>query len=186
MPDENGALFSYLCQQIGLTNKEKVYLLCNQRKGEYMDYDCMNCRADMLMFLEIMHHASNWIPLGWSQFISHRIPLNPTFSGLRYNIFTVDSIPSDVPHNIRTHLALSMSHCSNQNHVPTLEMLCICMICTLMIPPCLDINRLCFMSNLKKIHFVRIFENTLDLFEKSFLDICPPNIHKCSRYHQSA
>ena len=43
MPDENGALFPYLCQQIGLTDKEKVCLLCNQRKGEYMDYDCMNC-----------------------------------------------------------------------------------------------------------------------------------------------
>ena len=155
-----------------------------------MDYDCMNCQADMLMFLEIMHCASNWILLGWSQFLLHRIPPNPTFSGLCYNVSTMDSIPSDVPHNIRTHLAISMSHCSNQNHVPTLEMLCIHMICTLMIPPCLDIDRLCFMSNLKKIpsmsnHFVRIFKNTLNLFENSFLNICPPNTHECSRYHQS-
>ena len=99
MPDENGTLLPYLCQQIGLTDKEKVCLLCTQRKGEYMDYDCMNCRADMLMFLQIMHCTSNWIPLGWNQFISHRIPPNPTFSGLHYNMSTVDSILSDVPHN---------------------------------------------------------------------------------------
>ena len=43
MADENGTLFPYLCQQINLTDKKKVCLLCNQRKGEYMDYDCMNC-----------------------------------------------------------------------------------------------------------------------------------------------
>ena len=136
-----------------------------------------------------MHHTSNWIPLGWRQFISHRIPLNPSFSGLCYKISIVHSSPSDVPYNIRTYLALSMSCCSNQNHIPTLEMLCIRMICAFMIPPCLDISRLDLISNLKKIpfmskHFVKIFENTINVFENSFLTICPPDKHKCSRYHQ--
>ena len=190
MPDENGALYPYLCKRNFLAEKEKVCVLCNERKGEYTDYDCMNCRADMLMFLEIMHHASNWIPLGWRQSISHRIPPNPSFSGLRYNVSTVYSSPSDVPYNIRTHLALSMSRCSNQNHIPTLKMLCICMICAFMIPPCPDISRLDFISNPKKIpsmskHFVRIFKNTINVFENSFLNICPSDKHKCSRYHHS-
>ena len=188
MPDENGTIYPYLCRQKFLVQKEKVCLLCTQRKAEYMDYDCLNCRADMLMFLEIMHHASNWIPLRWRQYISHRIPPNPSFSGLCYNVSTVYRSLSDVPYNIRTHLALSMSHCSNQNHIPTLEMLCICMICTFMMPPCPDISRLDFISNLKKIpsmsnHFIRIFESTINLFKNSFLNICSPNEHKCSRYH---
>ena len=127
---------------------------------------------------------------GWRQFISHRIPPNPSFSGLHYNVSTVYSSPSDVPYNIRTHLDLSMSHSSNQNHIPTLEMLCIRMICAFMRPPSPDISRLDFISNLKKIpsmskHFVRIFENTINVFKNSFLNICPPNKHKCSRYHHS-
>ena len=148
MPDENGALYLYLYKQKFLAEKQNVCLLCNQGKGEFMDYDCMNCRTDMLMFLKIMHHTSNWIPLGWRQFISHRIPPNPTFSSLCYNVSTVYSSPSDVPQNIRTHLTLSMSHCSNQNHTPTFEMLCIRMICIFMIPPCPDISRLDSISNL--------------------------------------
>ena len=126
MTDENTSIYPYLCKEKFASQKTKSCLLCNGIMAMATDYDCFHCRPDMLMFMEIMHNPSNWIPLGWSQYISHAIPDNPTIlTGLRFNISSSKCDPSLVPYDIRNHLALSMTHCPNQHHVPYLEMLCI-------------------------------------------------------------
>ena len=183
----NNSLYPYLCQEFA-TPEKKVCLLCRKNLPSCIDYDCPHCRPDMLMFLEIMHNPSNWIPLGWRQYLSHRIPVTPHMTGIRYNMCTLRCQPAEVPYDIRHHLSLCMSHCSNQKHVPYLELLCIHMICIYIKPPCPDHDRETFMLNLKKIpsmtkRFFQIFNDTFKMFDNSFLYICPPRYHAFCKYH---
>ena len=123
--------------------------------------------------------------------MSHRIPVTPYLTDIRMNVSTVNRRDDNVPFDIRNHLVLSLTHCSNQQHVANLEILCIRNISRLMKPPCPDIDRYTFIENLKKIPylpntFVSILNSTSDIFENSFFFICPPNFHGLSRFHCSA
>ena len=131
-----------------------------------------------------MHSPSLWIPLGWGQYISHSIPslFNPRSGSIQCFRFSLDSrstsrIDLD-KRDIRYYLAASMSRCSNQIKVPNLEMLCIRNICKYFEEPCLDDNRDVFLWKLKGVlprKIVDIFQNTIELFDCTPLNVCPPN-----------
>ena len=143
------SLFPYMSKEFNTTREHKTCLLCD-RTYNILDFECPHCCIDMLVFLEIMHDSTNWMAMGWQQYMSHRIPATPYLTDVRMNVSTVNRQDDNVPFDIRNHLVLSLTHCSNQQHVASLEILCIQNISWLMKPPCPNIDRYTFIENLKK------------------------------------
>ena len=124
MRNPSHSLFPYLSKEFNTTREHKTCLLCGKTYN-ILDFEFPHCCIDMLVFLEIMHDSANWMTMGWQQYMLHRIPTTPYLTDVRMNVSTVNRRDANVPFDIRNHLALSLTHCSNQKHVASLEILCI-------------------------------------------------------------
>ena len=185
LPHPDYPLHPLISREIIQTLKTSRCILCDEQLSNVIDGECEACRSHILTFIEVMHSRSLWIPVGWDQYISHRIPslYSPkknSIEDFRFSIDARDLVQNPDANDIRTYVVASMSHCSNRKRIPTLETICIRNICKFVKSPCPDDEPSTFLHNLKKSPYfptrlIDIFQNLILLFYNTQLNICPPH-----------